>query len=104
MTQAQTAKFGLGQIVRHTEHSFRGVVVDVDANYAGPTDQPAPHHRNQPFYRVLAMGDDSGFLVYAAEGVLELDTDVDPLTPDDAASWFTVDGFGHLAPRKQLIH
>ena len=104
MTQAQTAKFGLGQIVRHTEHSFRGVVVDVDPIYAGPTDQPAPDHRDQPFYRVLAMGEDSGFLVYAAEGVLEIDTDIDPLTRDDAASWFTIDEAGHHAPRKQLIH
>ena len=104
MTQAQTAKFGLGQIVRHTEHSFRGVVVDVDAFYVGPTDEPARDHRNQPFYRVLAMGEDAGFLVYAAEGVLEVDTEVDPLTRDDAASWFTIDEAGRRAPRKQLIH
>ena len=104
MTQAQTAKFGLGQIVRHREESFRGVVVDVDAAYAGPANEPGPDDRNQPFYRVLAMGEDLGFLVYAAEGVLEADPDIEPLSRDDEARWFTIDAAGHRAPAKQPIH
>ncbi len=104
MTQEHTAKFGLGQIVRHREQAFRGLIVDVDPIYAGPADQPGPDHRDQPFYRVLAMGQDSGFLVYAAEGVLEVDPDVEPLSADDEAHWFTVDAAGHHAPAKQPIH
>ncbi len=109
MTQEHTAKFGLGQIVRHREQAFRGLVVDVDAVYAGPIDQPGPEHRDQPFYRVLAMGEglageESSFLVYAAEGVLEIDTDVEPLSEDDQAHWFTIDAAGHHAPAKQPIH
>ena len=104
MTQSLTAKFGLGQIVRHREDSFRGVVVDVDASYAGPASEPGPDHRDQPFYRVLAMGEDTGFLVYAAEGVLEHDPDVSPLTDADQAQWFTMDEAGHRAPRAQPIH
>ncbi len=104
MTQAHTAKFGLGQIVRHREESFRGVIVDVDAVYAGPANQPGPEHRDQPFYRVLAMGEDMGFLVYAAEAVLEHDPDVEPLSRDDAARWFTLDAAGHHAPRATPIH
>jgi heat shock protein HspQ len=104
MTQEHTAKFGLGQIVRHRDQAFRGLVVDVDATYVGPANQPGPDHRDQPFYRVLAMGDDSGFLVYAAEGVLEVDPDIEPLSRDDEAKWFTIDGAGHHAPAKQPIH
>jgi heat shock protein HspQ len=104
MTQAHTAKFGLGQIVRHRGESFRGVIVDVDAAYAGPADEPGPDHRDQPFYRVLAMGPDTGFLVYAAEAVLEHDPDVTPLSDADRAQWFTVDRAGHVAPRAQPIH
>lgn len=104
MTQSRTAKFGLGQIVRHREDSFRGVVVDVDAVYAGPTNEPGPDQRNQPFYRVLAMGMDSGFLVYAAEAVLEHDPDITPLSADDQAHWFSLDSQGRIAPRAQPIH
>ncbi len=104
MTQSQTAKFGLGQIVRHREASFRGVIVDVDAAYAGPDGEPGPDDRDQPFYRVLAMGEGAGFLIYAAENVLEHDPDVAPLSADEQSRWFAMDGHGHLAPRAQLIH
>lgn len=104
MTQSQTAKFGLGQIVKHREDSFRGVVVDVDHAYAGPAGEPGPDQQNQPFYRVLAMGLDSGFLIYAAEAVLEHDPDVAPLSAADRAHWFTMDPNGRIAPRAQPIH
>ena len=104
MNQFQTAKFGLGQIVRHREESFRGVVVDVDAAYAGPADEPGPHDRNQPFYRILAMGTDSGFLVYAAENVLEHDPDIAPLSEHEQSRWFAMDSQGRIAPRAQPIH
>lgn len=104
MTQSRTAQFGLGQIVRHRAASFRGVVVDVDAAYAGPADEPGPDQRDQPFYRVLAMGPDSGLLLYAAEGVLEPDTDIAPLSTADQAHWFSFDSRGRIAPRAQPIH
>ena len=104
MTQSHTAKFGLGQIVRHREASFRGVIVDVDAAYAGPDGEPGPDDRDQPFYRVLAMGEGAGFLIYAAENVLEHDPDVAPLSADERSRWFAMDRQGHLAPRAQPIH
>lgn len=102
MPQSRTAKFGLGQIVRHRQESFRGVVVDVDAAYAGPANEPGPDDRDQPFYRVLAMGEGAGFLIYAAEDVLEHDPDV-ILSPDEKAQWFSLDGEGHVAPRSHPI-
>lgn len=104
MTQSRKAKFGLGQIVRHTDAAFRGVIVDVDPVYAGADGQPGPDQRDQPFYRVLAMGEDAGFLVYAAENVLEHDPEVQALTRDEEARWFTLDAQGHHAPRLQPIH
>ena len=101
---ARTARFGLGQIVRHKEAAFRGVIVDVDAVYGGPEGQPGPDLRDQPFYRVLAMGEDAGFLVYAAEDVLEHETELAELSLADQAKWFTLDNHGHRAPRMQPIH
>lgn len=104
MTQSRTAKFGLGQIVQHNTQAFRGVIVDVDPVYAGPADEPGPDDRDQPFYRVLAMGEEAGFLVYAAENVLEHDPEVAALTRAEEARWFTLDADGHHAPRTQPIH
>ena len=104
MTQTLTAKFGLGQVVRHREQSFRGVVIDVDAAYAGPRSEPGPSRPDQPFYQVYAMGPDGGFIAYAAEEVLEYEPDVMPLSKVDEAKWFNVDAAGRHAPRAQPIH
>ena len=57
---------------------------------------------DQPFYRVYALGDDGGFVAYAAEGVLEEGQSV--LLPDDADRWFTTDGLGHHAPLDEQLH
>ncbi|MGO8609084.1 hemimethylated DNA-binding YccV-like domain-containing protein, partial [Rhizobium johnstonii] len=35
MTRIQTARFAIGQIVRHRDDAFRGVVMDVDHAYEG---------------------------------------------------------------------
>ena len=104
MTQVRTAKFGLGQIVRHTDAAFCGVVVDVDAAYAGPDGDPGPKDRRQPFYQVFVMGAEGGFIAYAAEDVLVHDPEITPMTRADEARWFTVDAAGHHAPRSHPIH
>ena len=104
MTQALKAKFGLGQIVRHRDHAFFGLIVDVDACYAGPAGEPGPEDREQPFYQVLAMGEDAGFMVYAPETLLQAEPDVEPLTPADEAKWFTIGENGRHAPRSQPLH
>lgn len=98
------AKFGLGQIVRHRDQAFFGLIVDVDAAYAGPQSQPGPADRDQPFYQVLAMGEDAGFMVYAAEAMLEPEPDVEPLSLADEAKWFTIGRNGRHAPRSQPLH
>lgn len=104
MTRISTARFSIGQIVRHREHAFRGLVMDVDQEYVGAPDAPQPADRDQPFYRVLAMGEDAGFLVYAAERILEADPDGAELSEADAARWLTVDAQGHHAPPHMPIH
>ena len=104
MTQESTAKFGLGQIVRHRDHAFRGVVIDIDAAYAGLPGETGELTPDQPFYQVLAIGPDGGFIAYAAETALEQDPDLSSLTPEAETRWFTVDARGRHAPRAHAIH
>lgn len=104
MTQLLSAKFGLGQIVRHRDDAFRGVVMDVDPSYAGDPGAPGPEQPYQPFYRVFVIGEEGGFVAYAAEEVLEYDPDVMPLSKADQSRWFTVDSHGRHAPKSQPIH
>ncbi|MFN3667958.1 MAG: heat shock protein HspQ [Brevundimonas sp.] len=104
MTQPTVAKFGLGQIVRHRASAFRGVVIDIDAAYAGLPGETGEVAPDQPFYQVLAIGPDGGFVAYAAETALEQDPDLTALSEEAEARWFTVDARGRHAPRAHAIH
>ena len=57
---ARTAKFGIGQVVKHRIYPFRGVIFDVDPTFAN-TDEwwrsiPAEVRpsKDQPFYHLYA--------------------------------------------------
>lgn len=104
MTRQTTAKFGLGQIVRHRDAAFRGVVIDIDPSYAGDPAETGALTPDQPYYQVLAIGPEGGFVAYAAETALEHDPELSALTKDAERRWFTVDFQGRHAPRAHAIH
>ena len=104
MTHSVSARFGLGQIVRHLQAGFRGVVIDVDPVFAGQPGATGGISPNQPFYQVLALGPDGGFMAYASEDSLEHDPEQSILTRDAEQRYFTLDCNGHHAPRERAIH
>lgn len=104
MTRETIAKFGLGQVVRHREAAFRGVVIDADPVFAGKPGDTGPISPDQPFYQVLALGSDGGFIAYAPEDALEQDPELSAVTEEAGTRWFTVDANGRHAPRSQAIH
>ena len=88
------AKFGLGQVVRHRKHPFRGVVFDVDAIFANtdewyaaiPEDsRPA---KDQPFYHLLAENDESYYVAYVSEQNLVADETGEPVDHPDLPDLF----------------
>ncbi len=95
MTQFPVARFRLGQTVRHRDHAFAGVVVDVDAAYAGMPADVGEIDAAQPYYRVLAVGDEGGFVAYAAEDVL---TPAGAEAIDLPAGWLRKDVSGRMTP------
>ena len=76
------AKFSVGQLVKHRNYNYRGVVLIVNETYKASEDwykkfgKPCP--RNKPWYHVLIEGSDSSN--YVAECYLKPD---DELTPID---------------------
>lgn len=102
MMTVHTARFHVGQIVRHTGDAFHGVVVDVDAAYAGDAGETGAMTPDQPYYQVMALGEEGGFVAYVAEEVLE--RHAASLTPHEERRWFSVDDQGHHAPRTSRIH
>lgn len=69
----RSAKFQIGQVVRHRHFEFRGVVFDVDPEFANTEEwyQEIPEDirpkKDQPFYHLLAENDESAYVAYVSE-------------------------------------
>ena len=104
MNSSASARFNLGEIVRHRDAAFRGVVIDVDPVFSGRIGQTGKISPDQPFYQVLALGEDGGFTAYAAEDALEHDPEFTALSATDMRRWFNVDAGGRHSPKTQALH
>ncbi len=88
------AKYHLGQVVRHRKHPFRGVVFDVDPQFANTEDwyQAIPEDsrpsKEQPFYHLLAENAESYYVAYVSEQNLVADYSGEPVEHPDIADIF----------------
>ena len=94
-----SAKYALGEVVRHKKHPFRGVIFDVDAVFSNTEEwydaipRDARPRKDQPFYHLLAENDDSYYVAYVSEQNLIPDHSGEPVTHPDLADMFgTFDG------------
>jgi heat shock protein HspQ len=68
-----TAAFGLGDVVRHRLFPFRGVIFDVDPEFANTEEwwEAIPEelrpHKDQPFYHLLAENEDAAYVAYVSQ-------------------------------------
>ena len=91
---ARTAKFGIGQVVRHRSQGFRGVVIDVDPEYGGRTawlsaaTEGERPDLDQPFYHLLAEAGDDSCIAYVSEETLEADDSGQPVRHPQLAQLF----------------
>ena len=93
--KAQTAKFGIGQVVRHRKYPFRGVIYDVDPIFANTEEwwQSIPEdvrpHKEQPFYHLYAENAETEYVAYVSEQNLVLDESGDPVRHPQVDEVFT---------------
>ena len=95
------AKYNLGQVLRHRKHDFRGVVYDIDPEFANTEEwyesipEDSRPERNQPFYHLLAENEKSFYLAYVSEQNLEPDDSGDPVEHPEIQEFFDdyEDGF-----------
>ena len=79
------ARFGIGDVVRHRLFPFRGVVFDVDPEFANSEEwwQAIPEDlrpaKDQPFYHLLADGEDSSYVAYVSQQNLVADRSAGPV-------------------------
>lgn len=85
MGNSRTAKFAIGQIVRHRIFPFRGVVFDVDPVFDNTEEwwQSIPEQvrpsKDQPYYHLLAENAETEYVAYVSEQNLLVDDSTEPL-------------------------
>ena len=99
------AKFNIGQVVKHRLFPFRGVIFDVDPEFANTEEwwtsipEDIRPRKDQPFYHLLAENDQSAYVAYVSEQNLLPDETGEPVGHPNASEMF--DGFeqGHYVLR-----
>ncbi len=108
MAEVKMARFGVGQVVCHRLHPFRGVIYDVDPVFANteewyeaiPEDmRPA---KDQPFYHLLAENDETEYVAYVSEQNLLPDESGEPVRHPQIREFFAAFRDGAYESRETL--
>jgi heat shock protein HspQ len=108
--KTRTAKFGIGQIVRHRIFPFRGVVFDIDPTFSNTEEwmEAIPANlrpdRDQPFYHLLAENSESEYVAYVSEQNLQADSSGEPLRHPEIEDLFEQSADGGYRVRHSLLH
>ena len=89
------ARFAIGEVVRHRLLDFRGVVFDVDPEFANsdewyeaiPEEMRPP--KEQPFYHLLAENAESSYIAYVSQQNLVRDDSDEPIDHPAIDAMFT---------------
>ncbi len=106
----RTAKYRIGQVVRHRIFPFRGVIFDVDAEF-GNTEEwyesiPAEirPRKDQPFYHLFAENAESEYIAYVSEQNLLADESNEPVRHPQVREVFDRSADGNYTTRGILKH
>jgi heat shock protein HspQ len=99
LAEMPSARFGIGDVVRHRLLDFRGVIFDVDPQFANTEEwyQAIPEElrpaKEQPFYHLLADNEDQSYIAYVSQQNLVADDSDEPI--DHPALGRLFQGFDH---------
>jgi heat shock protein HspQ len=85
MPPVATARFAIGEVVRHRLFDFRGVVFDVDPVFANSEEwyeaipEEVRPRKDQPYYHLLAENEDSSYIAYVSQQNLVTDESDEPV-------------------------
>jgi heat shock protein HspQ len=106
----RTAKFSIGQVVKHRIFPFRGVIFDIDPTFSNTEEwwQSIPAevrpHKDQPFYHLFAENAETEYVAYVSEQNLLIDDSPDPIRHPQVAAAFVKDSQGGYRPRDLVIN
>ena len=104
-----SARYGIGEMVRHRLLDFRGVVFDVDPEFANSDEwyEAIPEEirpaKDQPFYHLLAENSESSYVAYVSQQNLVADDNGGPVDHPDIAAMFQdyADGGYKVRPERR---
>ena len=108
--KARTAKFQIGQIVRHRIFAFRGVIFDIDPVFNNTEEwwlsipEEVRPHKDQPFYHLLAENEESSYVAYVSEQNLVPDETGQPVGHPQASMLFESFREGQYKLRPRISH
>jgi heat shock protein HspQ len=88
------AKFGIGQVVKHRFFDFRGVIFDVDPEFANTEEwynsipMKERPRKDQPYYHLLAENADTEYVAYVSEQNLLVDDSGGPVRHPQVTDYF----------------
>ena len=106
----RTARFEIGQIVRHRIHPFRGVIFDVDPTFNHSEEwwlsipEDMRPRKDQPYYHLLAENETTTYVAYVSEQNLLADESGEPVGHPQITDLFGALHDGHYAPRPRRAH
>ena len=104
------AKFQIGQVVRHRIYPFRGVIFDVDPQFANTEEwwtsipEDRRPRKDQPYYHLLAENEDTTYVAYVSEQNLLPDDSGEPITHPQVAELFGKLNAGLYEVRENHLH
>ncbi|NQV20574.1 MAG: heat shock protein HspQ [Rhodospirillales bacterium] len=81
----RTAKFQIGQVVKHRFFPFRGVIFDVDPTFSNSEEwwlsipEEVRPRKDQPYYHLLAENEENSYVAYVSEQNLLVDDTGEPV-------------------------
>ena len=110
ISQVKTAKFKIGQVVRHRLFPFRGVIFDVDPEFHNTEEwyqaipAAARPRKDQPFYHLLAENAETEYIAYVSEQNLLEDDTGEPVRHPQLNEMFRRTPDGQYRPKGRSHH
>lgn len=110
MNAVRRAKFAIGQVVRHRLFPFRGVIFDVDPQFANTEEwyeaipKEVRPRKDQPFYHLLAENAETEYIAYVSEQNLLEDRSGEPIRHPQLRELFDRMPDGNYAPKDRTRH
>jgi heat shock protein HspQ len=106
----RSAKFRIGQVVRHRLFPFRGVIFDVDPTFSNTEEwwQSIPEEmrprRDQPYYHLFAENAETTYVAYVSEQNLLVDESGDPVRHPEVPEYFGELQDGYYQSKSKMGH